>query len=248
MKVGVLPDIHLNQNCHKKETERRVQSILKDLNDCDVVFSLGDVITSSDYKSDIAAYERFMDITKTYKPNFINLFGNNERDSEAFDYIKNKSGRGYGIYKGKNTDFIYLDTTQVKNGFYIIDEEQYNWFSNEISRTDNNYIILSHHPLVKFNFDDTYWFPDNPEKVIPFNRSQVVNKAREKRFVGSISGHVHNLLTLSDGDEIHVCLDTIHKRYQGDYLTKNHCIIEENDNNLKLELKGEKERIFEINY
>ena len=237
MRFLVLPDLHMDE-CHEKEIVNSVESIIQE-EEPDHIFSLGDIITQKNSRDDKKNARIVSDIFDKHDIDYSVSIGNNERDSEVLDSILNilSQKNRYGEVNGDIIDFYYIDSTSRSHPFYSIGNEQMDWLREKTS--DNSpFIVLSHNPLAEFDFSDNYWFPEHPEKVLPFDSKYAIDELRNFNLKGSITAHIHQPKIIDKKEELHISLDSFHKTYGGDYLTNTYIIIEEKDSKVEIKTKG----------
>ncbi len=207
MKVFLITDIHHGDNTNYKhlqgedyinifgeEFKDASLRIIDQMNQCDLVVNLGDLIHDEEKERDVATYSEAISFFKT-NTKVEHVIGNHD--------LRNLTIEDIGRIIGRNREYVSFDqaeyhhiilggTRKEPRGPNYIEEEQLQWLENDLNNANLPTIVYCHYPLDNQDFSENYYFKNRPDGGSIANRG-FVRPILEKsgKVIAVFNGHTH---------------------------------------------------------
>lgn len=229
--VALLSDIHLREE-QQSEIIETLQQIKNDIHTQTEVlhtFIIGDLIEDSSSSQDREKLHTLRDLFEEWPSEITYLLGNHDIEtlskSAVAEILSQESF--YGTIEISGQPFVYLDSTKVNVGARgVIGVEQHNWLQESIPE---DAIVLSHHPLGRFDITANAWFQEYPERAYLWDRKEVLDIIDDTAMT-TVSGHIHQAETIDQRGLTHYSLNAVSKETPNKPVSGNYALytIEKN--------------------
>lgn len=193
MRIGILSDIHYTV-ANRKECRKRLETVVSDLDDVDLVVLLGDLITDVSPKIDADLLSDIAEIMEAIQPPVRAVLGHhdvrNQRPKEAASFF---SHGVYGRQTVQGQDLIFLDSSapDVEGRRGAISDEQLSFLRDTLAAVGDA-LVFVHHPIHYQDLADNWMFSEHPERAFCGNKKEVNRIINAKGGVRAVfSGHIH---------------------------------------------------------
>jgi len=224
--VALLSDIHLREE-HQSEIIETLQQIKNDIQTQTEIlhtFIIGDLIEDSRSAQDRQKLHTLSDLFEKWPSEITYLLGNHDIEtlskSAVAEILDQESF--YGTIEISGQPFVYLDSTKVDIGARgAVGVEQQNWLQESIPE---NAIVLSHHPLGKFDIAANAWFHEYPERAYLWDRKEVLDILTDTA-KATVSGHIHQTETIDKPGLTHYSVNAVSKETPDDPVSGNYTLL-----------------------
>lgn len=229
--VALLSDIHLREE-HRSETVETLNQIKNDIlaqTELAHTFIIGDLIEDRSATQDREKLHTLNDLFEKWPSEITYLLGNHDIETLSKSTIAEILGQDsfYGTIEISNQRFVYLDSTKVDVGARgTIGVEQQNWLQES---TPEDAVVLSHHPLGRFDITANAWFQEYPERAYLWDRKEVLDILTDTA-KATVSGHIHQAETIDRRGLTHYSLNAVSKETPNRPVSGNYALytIEQN--------------------
>ena len=229
--VALLSDIHLREE-HRSEIIEALHQIKNEiLSQTELLhtFIIGDLIEDSSATQDREKLHSLKDFFEKWPSEVTYLLGNHDIETLSKSTIGEILGQEsfYGTIEISGQPFVYLDSTKIDIGARgAIGVEQQNWLQESIPE---NAIVLSHHPLGRFDITGNAWFQEYPERAYLWDRKEVLDILTDTA-KATVSGHIHQAETIDRRGLTHYSVNAVSKETPDNPVSGNYALypIEEN--------------------
>lgn len=207
MKVFLITDIHHGDNTNYKHLkgedyinlfgeEFRGASLkmIDQMNQCDLVINLGDLIHDENKEKDIVTYSEAISFFKT-DTRVEHVIGNHDLRNLSMEDIGKviKREKEYTSFDQAGYHHILLGGTRKDpRGPHYLEEEQLQWLENDLNTTNLPTIVYCHYPLDNQDFSQNYYFKSKPESGSIANKGFVRPiLEKSKKVIAVYNGHTH---------------------------------------------------------
>lgn len=204
-----------------------VHEIKEDLingSDISHTFILGDLIEDSSPSYDKEKLSTLCTIFDDWPSEVTFLLGNHDIGTLQKSSVANLLGQElfYGTVVIQEQPFVYLDSTEINVGARgTVGSDQRNWLEKSIPV---GAIVLSHHPIGKFNLIDNTWFSDHPERAYLWDRKEVLDIITDTA-TATLSGHIHQTETTEQQGVRHHSVTSVSKETPNKAVSGNYAIL-----------------------
>lgn len=103
--------------------------------------------------------------------------------------------------EGVHFIFLFSRITVPPHSHAIIPEEQLDWLTDDLEKTELPAIVFMHHSLADQDLGGNFWFAESPEECLVDNRRRVRSVLAESgKVLAIVNGHLHwNRVDMHDG-------------------------------------------------
>jgi len=229
--VALLSDIHLREE-HRSEIIEALQEIKNDvLAQTELVhtFIIGDLIEDSSATQDREKLHTLKDLFEKWPSEIKYCLGNHDIETLSKSTVGEILGQDsfYRTIEISGQPFAYLDSTKVGGGARgTLGVDQQNWLQESIPE---DAVVLSHHPLGRFDITENAWFQEYPERAYLWDRKEVLDILTDTA-KATVSGHIHQAETIDRRGLTHYSLNAVSKETPDKSVSGNYALypIEEN--------------------
>lgn len=207
MKIFLITDIHHGNNTNHKhlkgedyinlfgeEFREASLKLIDQMNHCDLVINLGDLIHDEEKGRDLITYSEGISFFTTTK-RVEHVIGNHDLRNLSMENIGRfiKRDKEYFSFDHNGYHHIILGGTRKEpRGPHYIEEEQLQWLENDLKNNNLQTIVYCHFPLDNQDFSENYYFKGRPDGGSISNRG-FVRPILEKsgKVVAVFNGHTH---------------------------------------------------------
>jgi 3',5'-cyclic AMP phosphodiesterase CpdA len=177
-----------------KETElyEKAVNAINRLNP-DFVVITGDLVNNKDDRSQIAEFKRITANINSKIPVYYSP-GNHDigqsPEQKDIDLFVSDYGHDRFSFKHKKSYFIGLNSCIIKSTTPVLEELQYNWLKEKLSKTGKvkQIIVFCHYPLFLNSSDE----PEAYFNIPPETRNRYLSLFKEYNVKALFAGHLHN--------------------------------------------------------
>lgn len=207
MKILLITDIHHGSNTNYKhlkgeeyvnlfgeEFEGASLKLIDQMNHCDLVINLGDLIHDEEKEKDIATYSEGVSFFATMT-RVEHVIGNHDLRNLNMEDLSKIVKRDKEYFSFDHEEYHHLilgGTKKEPRGPHYIDEDQLQWLENDLKNTNLQTIVYCHFPLDNQDFSENYYFKGRPEGGSISNRGfirQILEKST--KVIAVFNGHTH---------------------------------------------------------
>jgi 3',5'-cyclic AMP phosphodiesterase CpdA len=183
-----------SNNGFTKETElyEKAVNAINRLNP-DFVIITGDLVNNKDDQTQITEFKRITakinsSIHVYYSPGNHDI-GQTPGQKDIDLFISNY-GHDRFSFKHKNSLFIGLNSCIIKAETPLLEQIQYDWLKNELSKgeSENHIILFCHYPFFIRNYDE----PETYSNIPTGTRNRYLSLLKENKVEAVFAGHAHN--------------------------------------------------------
>lgn len=207
MKIFLITDIHYGVNTNYpnvggvnyinsfgEQLKNFSPRLLLEMEQCDLVINLGDLIHDENSEKDIEIYKSALALLKTKVP-MKHVSGNHDvfnLSRETWAELVGEKMSYYSFDVGGYHHVVLDGNRTFRKGPLYIGEEQLKWLECDLSNTSLNTIVYCHFPMDNQSMDNNYYFKEGPERASLGNKF-FVRKILEKsgKVIAVFSGHTH---------------------------------------------------------
>jgi alkaline phosphatase len=207
MKIFLITDIHHGANTNYKhlkgeeyinlfgeEFKEASLKLLSEMNQCDLVVNLGDLIHDEEREKDFFVYSEgvsFFDTTARIE----HVVGNHDLRNLTMSDLSRvlKRDKEYFSFDCNGYHHVVLGGTRKEpRGPHYIEEEQLKWLEDDLKATEQKTLVYCHFPLDNQDLSENYYFKGRPDGGSIANRG-FVRPILEKsgKVLAVFNGHTH---------------------------------------------------------
>lgn len=199
-KFAFLTDMHI----HNDASLNSVDSLIKTLpTDAELLITGGDNVDIDNLKQEHlglgeARYKKLAEVLKKSAKKHYLAIGNHDRlpghtrdGKNDYRFFENQFGKTYYAFEHKGWKFIVLNSVEIANNHYNINDAQLNWLTKELAATakDQPVAVISHvpflsvyYPVLEGKYTDTDTFK---------NQKTVFDMFSQHNLKLVLQGHMH---------------------------------------------------------
>lgn len=229
--VALLSDIHLREEQQSEIIEIlcKIKNDILAQTELGHTFIMGDLIEDSSSTQDREKLQILRDLFEKWPSEITYLLGNHDIETLSKSTVAEILGQDsfYGTIEISGHPFVYLDSTKVDVGARgALGVDQQNWLQESIPE---DAVVLSHHPLGRFDITANAWFQEYPERAYLWDRKEVLDII-EDTAKATVSAHIHQAETIDRRGLTHYSLNAISKETPNKPVSGNYALytIEKN--------------------
>jgi predicted phosphodiesterase len=254
MKILLITDIHHGTNAnykkHKGEDYKNIfgeefrgksERLAKEMNQCDLVVNLGDLIQDENRDTDLIAYKEAVNLFTTKSP-IKHVVGNHDLRNLSIADITTilRRDKEYTSFDLNNFHHVILGGTRKEpRGPHYIDEEQLKWLEKDLANTNLSTLVYCHYPLDNQDFSENYYFKNRPDGGSLGNRGFVRPMLEKSNIVKAVfSGHTHFFHKEIIKNIIYCTVPSFSENNGDGKPNHQFALVEVNDNDVNIEIKN----------
>jgi len=210
MKIFLITDIHYGGNSNYPnypvnkgleyinvfggQFQKLISKLKPEMDACDLVVNLGDLIHDNSLEKDIENYKDALVLMSSKTPTK-HVIGNHDLRNLTKETLASLIGeeKCYYSFDAGGYHQVVLDGNRTEpRGPNYVSEEQLVWLEEDLEKTQYKTILYCHYPLDRQSMNDNYYFSVNPE-LASVNNKYFVRKVLNKsgKVLAVFSGHTH---------------------------------------------------------
>lgn len=229
--VALLSDIHLRKEKQSEimETLHEIENDILARTELLHTFIIGDLIEDNNTTQDREKLRTLRDLFEEWPSEITYLLGNHDIETLSKSTVAEILGQDsfYETIEISGQSFVYLDSTKINVGARgALGIDQQNWLQESIPE---DAVVLSHHPIGRFDITANTWFQEYPERAYLWDRKEVLDIVTDTA-KATVSGHIHQAETIDRRGLTHYSVNAVSKETPDKPVSGNYALytIEEN--------------------